>query len=249
MDLLERAALDGRRHPWEVARARSFCRLLRHAGLSRDEARILDVGAGDAWIGRQILAQLPTGSEMVCWDVNYTEDDLQEIVPSNGVLLTADRPTGQFDGVLMLDVIEHVEDDLALVSGVVDELLVEGGWVLVSVPAYQRLFTSHDQLLRHYRRYSPAECRRVMTNAGLKIEAEGALFHSLLLIRVLQALKERTTKPRAEPCGIGAWSGGEVSTAVASWILDMENRLSLAASGALGKVLPGLSYWAICRRR
>ncbi len=55
----------------------------------------------------------------------------------------------------MLDVIEHVEDDVGFVRDVVDGSLAPGGWVLVSVPAYQSLFSSHDRALKHFRRYAP----------------------------------------------------------------------------------------------
>ena len=49
----------------------------------------------------------------------------------------------------MLDVIEHVEDDRGFVDATVGDLLSEGGIVLVSVPAYDALFSSHDRALRH----------------------------------------------------------------------------------------------------
>ena len=41
---------------------------------------------------------------------------------------------------------------------IVDTMMAEHGWILVSVPAYQSLFTSHDTALKHYRRYSPVQC-------------------------------------------------------------------------------------------
>lgn len=253
VDLIERSDLSARRHPWEVARAGFFLRLLTSWGTA-GSTRVLDVGAGDAWFGRQLVEMLPGGAEVICWDVNYTADDLSDggspsdIRTIPGLVLTADLPPGRFDGILMLDVIEHVEDDVSFVRQLVEESLVEGGWALISVPAYQGLFTVHDRALRHYRRYSPRQCRQILREAGLVVEWEGGLFHSLLVLRAVQALKERAFGPgEGASEGIGAWRGGVRTTRLLANILDAEGRLALAL-GQSGFLVPGLSYWACCRR-
>ena len=81
----------------------------------------------------------------------------------------------------MLDVIEHVEDDVAFVRDVVDGLAgPETGWVLVSVPAYQSLFSAHDRALKHYRRYSPGTSAPCSSRPASTVVARGGLFHGLL---------------------------------------------------------------------
>ncbi len=53
----------------------------------------------------------------------------------------------------MMDVIEHVEDDVGLVRGYVDK--VAGGTrFIVTVPALMWLWSGHDVFLEHYRRYT-----------------------------------------------------------------------------------------------
>jgi hypothetical protein len=118
----------------------------------------------------------------------------------------ADRPTDRFDRVIMLDVIEHVDEDVDFVHGIVNDLLAEDAVVLVSVPAYPALFSSHDRKLRHSRRYSPGEGRGLLQGSGLSVIAEGGLFHSLLPLRVGQVLLERVRPPKSPSDGIGNWA-------------------------------------------
>lgn len=246
MDLLERTALDAPRHPWEVVRSRFFITLLERCGALDDASTWLDVGAGDGWLGEALYASLPQPSKVICWDINYTADET-EPTSARPVTKTAVRPNRPFDGALLLDVIEHVEDDVELLSGVVSDLVKPGGWVLVSVPAYQGLFSGHDRYLGHYRRYSPDQCRRVVTDSGLQIEQSGGLFHSLLAARWAARAKE-WARPKSEPFrGVGAWNAGPGLTAVVTSTLLTDSKLTLALARA-GKSLPGLSCWVLARR-
>jgi hypothetical protein len=147
----------------------------------------------------------------------------------------------------MLDVIEHVRDDRAFVTDVVDRFLAPGGRMVVSVPAYMALFTSHDRDLKHFRRYSPRQGRKLLADSGLTVLAEGGLFHSLLPVRAGQALAESFRRPTVQdtPAGVGHWRGGRLT----STALDRLLRADASASLYLGTkciVAPGLSYWAIC---
>ena len=77
MDLIERPEHVGRRHPWEVARARFFVRLLERTGVLADAAGlggVLDVGAGDAWLAEQLRAVLAPEARLACWDIHYPDD-------------------------------------------------------------------------------------------------------------------------------------------------------------------------------
>lgn len=60
--------------------------------------------------------------------------------------------SGSFDLVAALDVLEHVENDESAARALVD-LIRPGGWLLVTVPAHQALWGSHDRRLHHMRRY------------------------------------------------------------------------------------------------
>jgi len=248
MDLTERSGTNGRRHPWELARAGFFISLLRQHGLLDGSARWLDVGSGDAWLAAQIRNAVADEATFTCWDVNYTSEELESLgAEIEGVRFTAARPAESFDRVLVLDVIEHVEDDEDFVARIVDELVGPGAFVLVSVPAYQSLFSSHDHLLRHHRRYSPSACRRVLVDAGLKIVADGGLFASLLPPRLVQLAGERLGVLKGASSGVGDWRGGSLVTTAVEQGLTLDAKVSLAL-GERRISVPGLSFWALCRR-
>ncbi len=67
---------------------------------------------------------------------------------------------GEIDGVILADVLEHVAADGAFLHDVV-AALKPGGVVLITVPAHRFLWTRHDEVLGHVRRYSGPELRRL----------------------------------------------------------------------------------------
>jgi hypothetical protein len=251
MDLTEVSAGALRRHPWEIARARFFRRVLADAGILAEPRAVLDVGAGDGYLGRGLLEALPTGSEICCLDTHYSDDDLARFStpPQSGLAFTRTRPARRFDAILLLDVIEHVADDRAFLAPFVAENLAPGGVVLVSVPAWQALFSRHDEALAHFRRYSPAACRALLADAHLRVRRSGGLFHSLLVPRALTAAGERVLtrlgRRPAPPPNLGAWRGGRALSAVVATALAADNAVSHALARA-GRALPGLSFWALC---
>jgi SAM-dependent methyltransferase len=74
-----------------------------------------------------------------------------------------------FDAITMLDVLEHFADEAALLASV-RALLRPGGTLLVSVPAFQFLWSGHDEILQHVRRYTAGRLRRVLAEAGLVVD-------------------------------------------------------------------------------
>lgn len=252
MDLTEVPAGPFRRHPWEVARARFFGRVLREMG-SGVARSVLDVGSGDGYSAGELLLELPAASSVVCFDANYSAEDLKRYSQAapRGLSFVRQQPAAQFDVLLFLDVLEHVEDDHGFLTGLVRNNLAPGGSVLVSVPAWQPLFGPHDVELLHHRRYNPAACRALLAASGLSVRRSGGLFHTLLIARLAAVLAERVArllgrqpKPLAH---LGEWRGGAALSSMVERALTVDNALTHALTRR-GWALPGLSYWAMCER-
>lgn len=253
MDLKEVPSGSFERHPWEISRAQFFTRELERATLLSTRRRVLDVGSGDGWLARQ-FAEAGPELEFVCWDVGYGGS-----APpwQDRISYTAARPAGQFDLVLMLDVVEHVENDLGFVRDLARSMTPDAH-LLFSVPAWPKLYSSHDAALGHFRRYTPDAARTLLGAAGMRIVRSGGLFHTLLPPRYLQVASERRATARrldaqgktgdtaAKPVGL-AWNRGRVLRGCVQTVLDADNALSRMAANT-GTELPGLSWWALCRR-
>jgi hypothetical protein len=247
VDLAEMPFAGSDRHPWERARARFFERVLERGGLLEAATSVLDVGAGDAWLIEQLLRRMPYGSRAVAWDAGYAPHHLAELTArlNASIELTSVEPAGTFSLILLLDVLEHIEDDRGFLSRLARERLAMGGSVLISVPAGPRLFTSHDVALGHFRRYRPEEGCDLVQRSGLRIRAAGGVFHGLVIPRLASKLRESILGSTiVEPKSL-QWNAGATVTRLVDAVLAFDNALSLDFSSR-GWNVPGLSWWAIC---
>ncbi len=106
-----------------------------------------------------------------------------------------------FDLVLLLDVLEHSHDpDLMLRRA--GEILTPGGRVLVTVPAFNWLWTAHDDMNHHVRRYTARDIRMAIQRAGLVTAETRYLFQSLVVPKLLVRAREALTSRPARVPGI-----------------------------------------------
>jgi len=256
MDLKELPTLSFARHPWEIVRADFFIRLLGE-WVTDQALSALDIGAGDGYFAGRLLADLPAVARLCCFDLAYDVAWLQGKAAGNPRLaFTATKPEGTYGLVLMLDVLEHVDDDRGALRDTVSSFLAPGGWLLVSVPAGELLFSRHDELLGHKRRYTPARLRALVEDAGLAIVERGELFSSLLAPRALAKLGElglgrRHGKVSPVPSNIetslGTWQRGPLVTSLVTAALSVDARCCRLAT-RLRLPWAGLSTWVLARR-
>ncbi|MDA0633673.1 methyltransferase domain-containing protein [Nonomuraea sp. MCN248] len=79
---------------------------------------------------------------------------------------TLDRPV---ETAIAINVLEHFEDDAALLT-LLARSVVPGGTLVLWVPAYQSLYGDFDRKVGHFRRYTPATLRDAAVRAGLEVE-------------------------------------------------------------------------------
>jgi SAM-dependent methyltransferase len=77
--------------------------------------------------------------------------------------------TGDHTGAVMLNVLEHIEDDVAALRSVAG-MVRPGGAVVVFVPAFNGAMSRFDRLIGHYRRYTKRTIAAALTDAGLSVE-------------------------------------------------------------------------------
>jgi dolichyl-phosphate beta-glucosyltransferase len=266
MDLGERSSASAptRRHPWEIARASFLVSLLTegvrlgsfvaaasgavrsfHAAACAPAARlrVLDVGSGDGYLARALLARADV--EVHCVDSHFSQEDISRLQSVQGLTASTTMPEGLFDALLLLDVLEHVDDDEAFLADALSRLR-KGGLVLVSVPAWPLLFSAHDARLQHRRRYTPEACRALLATGGVDILYSGGFFHSLLFPRAVEVMAERLGRP-LPPRSVASWNQGDLITESLLALLRFEQRGSYLLARR-GLQVPGLSFFAFGRR-
>lgn len=110
-------------------------------------------------------------------------------------------PTAQFDLVTLLDVIEHVPDDFSLLDEA-RRVLVPGGRVLVTVPAYSWMWGAQDRIAHHYRRYTRPGLLDSIARAGFE-PLRSTYFNTLLFppiagVRLARRLWPARDDPRSD---------------------------------------------------
>jgi SAM-dependent methyltransferase len=228
------------RHWWYQGRRTVLERAIERLGLPA-HAQILDAGCGS---GRNMvdLARLGkvTGVELSHTSVRLARERAAGEVVEGSVM---DMPfdDASFDLAVSLDVIEHLEDDV----GALHELrrVVEpGGALLVTVPAYQWLWSGHDEINHHHRRYNRHTLLAAAQSGGWKLESF-TNFSSLtlpvaILLRALERFMPSTTKS-----SLDLW----VPPAPLNWALRQPLNLEASVIGRGGSIPAGLSLLAVFR--
>lgn len=162
---------------------------------------ILDVGAGSGFFSRYLLKRTDA-KRALCVDIGYAQES--EITEA-GKPLQFRKAAGSAsaDLVLLMDVLEHVDQDEELLRTYV-ERASSGTWFLVSVPAFQFLWSDHDVFLGHYRRYRLSQLEALVRRSGLTVDRGfyyfGAVFPMAAALRLMQRLKSffSSSGPRSQ---------------------------------------------------
>jgi SAM-dependent methyltransferase len=147
-------------HPWFVARRALFSQLSQ----LRPEDRVLDIGCGTG----AFLSHLKREGSRHLMGVEPSEF-LRSQFREPSIEVFPDVPPREVDVVFMLDVIEHADDDVALLRQA-RKVLHDNGRLYLSVPAHAFLWGPHDDLNKHKRRYDKAMLRAALERAGFAID-------------------------------------------------------------------------------
>lgn len=148
-------------HWYYRAKAEATRRLLEGQGAKT----VLDVGAGSGFFSKHLLESTDV-AEAWCVDPSYPGDS-DETHGAKPLHFRRHIDAADADLVLMMDVLEHVDDDVGLVAEYAGKVK-SGARFLISVPAFQFLWSGHDVFLEHRRRYTLPEIEQVVARAGLE---------------------------------------------------------------------------------
>jgi hypothetical protein len=254
MDLKEASSLlpDHHRHPWELARFRVLQDFMRGQVVKSDSFTVLDIGCGDLFVAREILA-LYRFATVVGIDTGLTEEQCasftsDRIMVFNSIRSAENSIRNKVRFVLLMDVIEHVRDDRSLLKEAAHiQLVDENTLYIITVPAFGRLFTSHDVFLGHYRRYTRKRLNDLVFDSGLFPVRSGYFFFSLLIPRLIGKISERFFGKVSHGTGLTGWRGGKTTSAMLASFL-LADYYAGKIGRALGIGLPGLSVFALCRK-
>lgn len=216
------------RHWWFRGRRSIVTQTLADLGLPRDPL-ILDAGCGTGG-NLELLSAFgaTTGME--------ADDEALTFASKRGVatVLKGHLPDGmpafgqQFDLVVLLDVLEHIDSDRESLAAL-RSVMKSGAHVLITVPAFAFLWSKHDEIHHHKRRYVKSTLRSAIEAAGLKT-IQMTYFNTVLfpLIAAVR-LKERYLPPQ-DVMGELSVPGAAVNGALASILrfeCGMLRRMSL----------------------
>lgn len=179
-----------RNHWWWRAREDYLVSVLRGRLSGAAPARILDVGCGSGLFferlgelgevyGVESDVSLRTGIAAIDDRIHWGALEELPLQPP-------------FTCILMLDVLEHMHDPVGALREA-EARLEPNGILLATVQAFQVLWTSHDELNQHVRRYAKHTFRPLLAEAGFRVEVLRYFFHwtfpAKLLVRAAEALR------------------------------------------------------------
>jgi SAM-dependent methyltransferase len=229
------------RHWWYRGRRGVLERVIAGLGLPA-HARILDAGCGS---GRNMIELARhgtvTGVELSDTSVALArERGAGEVI--EGSVLDMGFAADSFDLAVSLDVIEHLEDDLAALREL-RRVVAPGGSLLVTVPAYQWLWSGHDEINHHHRRYTRRSLQRVAEQAGWE-QARTTYFNSLLLpAAIVLRVLDRVNRAKTTESSLDLW----VPPQPLNWLLERPLTLEAALIARGGRITAGLSLLAVFR--
>ncbi|HHS95400.1 MAG TPA: hypothetical protein ENJ45_02340 [Phaeodactylibacter sp.] len=142
---------------------------------------VIDFGSGSGFFAYELWEAFPQHiEEVLLIDIGYTEDEIEE---------TKNLPVKKLhyipEGidhciVIMMDVLEHIEDDYAIIEDIKRRVGSES-WYFITVPAFQSLWSTHDVYLGHYRRYTIPMLSKLLRHHKCHIAKQYYIFAAIFL--------------------------------------------------------------------
>jgi SAM-dependent methyltransferase len=209
-----------------------------------------DVGGGNGYVARAIQ---DSGLDVVLVEPGFSgvrnalKRGIRQVV--RATLKDAGVLPGTLPAVGLFDVIEHIGDDSGFLAEI-NRLVIPGGRVYITVPAYQWLWSGEDILAGHSRRYTVPALRRLLENAGCAVEFATYFFSFLPLpILLLRVLPYRLGLASKEIADSDVRSDHDPGNPLVERLLQKLTRRELSRIAGLRPLRFGGSCMVVARKR
>lgn len=210
-------------HPIDLASIEEALRQL-HRYVKAPSPALLEVGCSSGGMLQAMKQAFPVatviGADIVKEPLYRLAARLPDVPLLRFDLLRCPLPGNSLNAVVMLNVLEHIEHDVAALRQV-HRVLKPGGVLVLEVPAGPRLYDAYDRALCHFRRYAGRELRRKMEAAGFRVVRESA---SGVLVYPGFALVKLWGRMRRKGHGTELVSA-QAKGSAASWLVRVAFRL------------------------
>lgn len=176
-------------HWWHRARREIIVDTIINNIPNYSSKKLLDIGCGSGYFLSKISKYIPNSMGIESHEYrNIKYDNIKKCNIFDNKL-----ENNSFDIITALDVIEHIENEKQFLNEIKRLLCnYEGGGILITVPAYQWLFTYHDIVNEHYRRYGLKKLKNLLLENGFEIKKityfNFFLFPPFMIVRLIHKI-------------------------------------------------------------
>ena len=182
-------------HWWFVIRKNIVLDFIDRFIIKKDQMKVLDIGCGSGLMLNSLSDVGQTfGMDMSDEAIIFSKEISNCRVEKGALPDQLPYQESFFDLVTALDVIEHIDNDIDSIKAI-HTLLVPGGKAIFTVPAYMFLWSAHDEVNHHKRRYTLRELNEKLVQADFTVEKityyNTFLFPVIFLVRMLNNILNR----------------------------------------------------------
>ncbi len=211
-------------HWWFTGRQKIIAKMLKHKTIPRHVDRALDIGCGTGFC-TSLVSQIADS----VWCVEMADEMIGILRQKNKNLnvIKGEWPDVQIDQkfslVTLFDSLEHIKDDRVALKKI-ESVLEPDGVMMVTVPAYKFLWSEHDAISHHQRRYTKRQMRAAISEAtGLTIVKmtyfNTFFFFPIALFRLIKNLFGVRTS------GSDVFAMPTILNSAMGWLFGLEGRL------------------------